>query len=275
MLDRPIPLFTIVFLLGQVLLIVPNDAHAASHDSRQKVVVSLPSSIAQALRERNRGGRGGCPESNIFVHGFRYLGDRLDRAIWFLGAPDYLCSTNSFMPVIATSDGKWMAGQAAEEDSQGGRMLPGVPTLFQQSDRLGYFLISEWQVEAPMNYMYFSAEGTTWRSLSLPPAARKDSDTGCCDAAEIRALCVAESGEPIVAYQESDQFYGSVWSANVSDAFPDTMAWIQVPNLPEDAQCDDANEGDITPGTLRKKTNDGALFELSPDWAVRIPGPTK
>ena len=141
----------IVLLLGQILLIVPNDAHAESHDSRQKIVVSLPSGIAQTLGERNRGGREGCPESNIFVHGFRYLDDRLDRAIWFLGAPDYLCSTSSFMPVIATSDGKWTAGQGAEEDWQGGRMLLGVPTLFKQSDRLGYFLISEWQVEGPMN----------------------------------------------------------------------------------------------------------------------------
>ena len=123
--------------------------------------------------------------------------------------------------------------------------------------------------------MYFSAEGTTWRSLSLPPAARKDSDTGCCGAAEIRALCVAESGEPIVAYQEPDEFYGSVWSAKVSDAFPDRIEWIELPNLPEDAQCDDANEGGFTPGSARKNTNDGALFKLSPDWAVRIPGPTK
>ena len=227
------------------------------------------------LRERNHRGWGDCPEPNIFVHGFHFLDARPDRTMWFLGAPDYLCKTNSFISVIATPGGEWTLGQASEEDWQGGRMLAGVPVLFQHSSKFGYFLTSEWQVEAPRNFMYHSTDGQTWTSVSLRAAERKNPDGNCCHAATIRSLCLADSGRVFVSYEESRQFHASVWSSKVDESFPENVDWVRVSRMPDDALCDGVWPSEFIPRSLREKTREGVLFELSTDWAVHIPGPTK
>lgn len=265
---------TVASLIWLVLPLLGKVAHAdpPEHENR---VVSLPAHIAETLRQRNRGGRGGCPTSSIFVHGFRYLGIHLDRTMWFLGAPDYLCGTNSFVPVIVSSSGEWTPGWASEKGWQGSRMLSGVPVLFQHSTELGYFLTSEWQVEAPINFLYHSADGETWKSVDLPSAARKISDDYCCYAASIQRLCIAEPGSVLIVYAESEQFHASTWSATVDDSFPANVTWTRLSELPDCARCDGVERRDFMPRSLREKTGDGAVFDVSLEWAVRIPGPTK
>ncbi len=154
-------------------------------------------------------------------------------------------------------------------------MLAGVPVLFLHSSRLGYFLTSEWQVEGPINFLYHSAAGEIWTSVDLPEAERKDPDGNCCYVASIRRLCVDEAGSVFVAYQESDQFYGGAWSAKVDESFPENVNWAQVPVVPDNANCDVVAPSDFVPRSLLKKSRDGALFEVSAEWAVRIPGPIK
>lgn len=267
--------YIVASVIWSTVVLITNLAYADSYHRKNQVVVSLPSDIAGMLRERNHGGRGGCSESNIFVHGFRYLGMRLDRAIWFLGAPDYLCETNSFISVIATPGGEWTLGQTSEEDWEGSRMLAGAPVLFQHSSQLGYFLTSEWQAEAPIDFMYHSSDGESWTSVSLPVAERKNPDGDCCNAATIDRLCVDDSKNVFVSYLESDQFHGSVWSSNVDKSFPGKVDWARRSILPDYARCDGVSPNDFIPRSLREKTSEGAVFEVSIDWAVRIPGATK
>jgi hypothetical protein len=195
--------------------------------------------------------------------------------MWFLGAPDYLCKTNSFITVIATRDGEWTLGQTSEEDWEGSRMLAGFPVLFLHSSQLGYLLTSEWQAEAPGNFMYHSTDGATWTSVSLPVAERKNPDGDCCHAATIDRICVDDSESAFVSYRESDQFHGGIWSSNVDESFPDIVDWTRVSKLPDYARCDAGVRSNFIPRSLREKTSEGAVFDVSTDWAVRIPGATK
>lgn len=251
-------------------------AQASKRNFEESSVISLPSDIAQELRDRNSPGqRGSCHESNIFIHGFEYLDARLDKLIWFLGAPDYLCATNSFVSVIVDSSGNWTVGEYTDKDRQGSDFLSGVPVLFQHVNDLGFFLTAEWQIEAPGNFMYFSADGVTWTSLDLPAPTRKSADYDCCYAPSISTLCIADLGKAYISYEDSSTFEASVWGAPIDDAFPHSINWSRVPELPEDAHCDHLWRQDFIPHSLREKTKDGALFDVSYDWAVLIPGPTK
>ena len=154
-------------------------------------------------------------------------------------------------------------------------MLAGVPILFQRSSDLGLFLTTEWQAEGPLNFMYYSADGVSWKSVDLPPPVRKAPGDDCCYAASIRSLCVADSGLVFIAYDESNEFRESVWSTSTDRLFPANITWSRQSNLPNDARCDEVRPGDFMPRSLRTKTSDGAIFDVSTDWAVRIPGPTR
>ena len=258
---------SLVFLAGAAGAGVPRAAEGA--------VVSLPPAIAETLRAQNSGGRDGCAVSNIFVHGFHFLDTRFDRTLWFLGAPDYLCETNSFLPVIATRDGEWTTGWASEEDGLGNRMLAGVPTLFQHSAEFGHFVIAEWQIAGPMNYLYHSANGKTWISVPLPEVEAMQPAVDSGPDASIRRLCVVETGAVVVVYEELPGVRAGAWSSPVGESFPETVAWTRLAKLPDDAQCDGVWPRDFMPRSLREKTSDGAIFDVFLDWRVRIPGPTK
>jgi len=250
-------------------------AGADAFSVERESAVSLPAEVAEALRARNPGGRGGCPESNIFIHGFRYLDTEFDRLLWFLGAPDYLCSTNSFVPAIVTRKGEWTIGRTAREDPFGSRMLAGVPVLFQRSAGLGYFLTSEWRAGGQINYLYHSQSGETWVSVPLPKGEVNQTRGDSSLVASIRRLCVAETGAIVVVYEVSPGELTGIWSSPVDESFPETVAWTRVAKLPDDARCDGVRPRDFMPRSLRDKTSDGAIFDVGLDWRVRIPGPTK
>lgn len=251
-------------------------AQSGERSFEENKVSTLPSDIAKKLRDRNTPGeRYSCNESNIFVHGFEYLDLSLHRLIWFLGAPDYLCETNSFIPVILDGNGTWTAGQNSEEDWRGLKMLAGVPVLFQHVDDLGFFLTSEWQVEGPRNLMYYSADGVIWTSLDLPAPTDKRTDYGCCNAASIRNLCIADSGIAYISYEEDSEFHASIWGAPIDGAFPRNINWSRVPKMPDDAHCDGLWPHDFIPHSLRAKTKAGSLFDVAYDRKILIPGPTK
>ncbi len=263
---------SISLLLG--ILSFSFDARSAGGD--QRPTFTLPADIAEALRARNHDGRGGCPESKIFVHGFHHLDVPSDRVMWFLGAPDYLCQTNSFLSVILDSEGSWVVGQTTEDDWSGSRMLPGVPTFFRYSNDLGYFVTTEWQVEGPGNFLYYSSDGVAWTSVDLPDAATKLSEHDCCFAPLVRRLCLADSGELYISYEETGQFHASEWVASVADAaFPGYVHWEQVERLPDFLRCDSSQPGSFIPRSLRQKTEDGVVFDVGYNRSVLIPGPTE
>lgn len=255
-------------------------AQAVTENVQVSKIFTLPEDIAQDLRDLNSPGqRGSCDESNIFVHKFHYFNSPVQRGrfrvMWFLGAPDYLCETKSFVSVIVDHSGDWTVGMARDEDWRRSRNLAGVPALFQHVDDLGFFLTTEWQVEGPANFMYFSVDGETWISLDLPTPARKPSKEICCHAPTISSMCIADSGSAYIRYDESAIFEGRVWRTPIDDAFPDSINWSHAENLPEDAYCDGYWPEDFIPHSLRTKTKDGALFDVFHDSSVLIPGPTK
>lgn len=255
--------------------VVVSCVKSVADDFEHERIYELPQDIAQSLREHNSPDqRGGCPESNIFVHGYRFL-DALDGHMWFLGAPDYLCETNSFVSVIVDASGNWTAGEKSTEDWRGSRNLEGIPVLFQHVRKFGFFLTAEWQVEGPGNLMYFSSDGKVWTPLKLPTPTRKILENSCCDAPTIGSLCIAKAGHVYVTYEESLEFDAGVWRAPINDAFPQTVVWSQASGLPDEAECDKGWPRDFMSSSLREKTSIGALFDVGMDWAVLIPGPTK
>ena len=172
-------------------------------------------------------------------------------------------------------DRKQTVGENFEEDGQGNRMLAGIPILFQQSTDLGYFVTTEWQVEGPLNFMYYSSDGEVWVPVQLPAPERKIPDYDCCYAASIIRLCLVDSGAVYFSYAESPEFQSSGWLTPIDDSFPESINWSRVSKLPDYARCDGNWRRDFVPRSLREKTKDGALFDVSTDWAVLIPGATR
>ncbi len=264
----------LVHILG-LMIAMPSSGYADTQTKTDQSVVSLPSRIADVLRSRNIGGRYGCPESSIFVHGFRSLGVMSGDSIWFLGAPDYFCETNSFMTATLNSSGEWSEGWAKKSDNSEAELLAGVPALFQYSADMGFFLTTEWQVEGPGNFLYFSADGESWSSINLPEAEGTFDEFDCCYAPEIHRLCIDESNRLFIEYDESDDFRASVWSAHVGASFSKSPKWSQLPELPAYLRCDGQWDNEFLPRSLIEKTEKGAKFRVSNERVVLIPGPTK
>lgn len=273
--DRRTPGRIFVALLS-ILGITATPALANEGTGIPRSVYSLPSHIAEELRNLNaKGQRGSCNESRIFIHGFHSL-DALDsngrnKIIGFLGAPDYLCQTKSFVTVIVDSSGSWTVGKSSVENWDGSRLLAGVPKLFQQLGGIGYFLISQWQVEGPLNLAYFSTDGETWTPVKLPTAEPSSAETDCCDAPSITRLCVRYPDLVSISYAATPGFNAGVWRAPIDGLFPHDPDWSRVPDVDENAQCDRSWPEDSL--RLSEKSDEAAILEIIPDWAILIPGP--
>ena len=250
--------------------------HAESDVTESRHAHSLPSSVAGKLRSLNTAGqRESCHESNIFIHGYEFLGRGFNEVIWFLGAPDYLCDTNSFVAAIVDKEGNWTIGKNSEKDWNGSYLLDGAPRHFAHNPDSGMFLVTEWQIEGPGNRLYYSREGEVWVSLRLPPEIRKSDNRDCCHAAPIGSLCVADSGSFFVAYDETEVFEARQWVADTGEEISGAPEWRLVEAIPEAAICSDSHSTSFIPRSLRAKTKDGAIFDVYHGWSVRIPGPTK
>ena len=260
--------------LGSCIMAVCKHADAEVQESNP--VHTLPSEVADKLRSLNSvGQRGSCHESNIFIHGYEYLDLSFDKIIWFLGAPDYLCDTNSFVPAIVSANGDWTIGTSKKNSWNGSDLLDGVPRHFAHDFTFGMFLTTEWQIEGPGTLMYHSRDGVAWTSLTLPPETRKTEDRDCCHAASISVMCVASAGDVYVAYEETEVFEARLWVASAAHASENNFNWRPAGEIPVEANCNELDPASFIPRVLREKTQDGAVFDTAYDWAVRIPGPTK
>ncbi|MEL6449390.1 MAG: hypothetical protein AAFQ62_15760 [Pseudomonadota bacterium] len=236
-------------------------------------IVTLPADVAKMLRDQNRGDRDGCGESRIFIHDFYHLGTAADEAILFLGAPDYLCGTNSFLSAIVSERGQWRIGTVGD-DGLNAPFLPGEPVLFRYSETAGYVVVSEWSSEAPINFLHHSRDGVVWSSVELPPYDSKLIEFDCCFAPQVVRLCVNGSGQVYMTYAESENFHGGTWGSSVEALSSVDDNWYRVPALPSDASCDLAGPGEWVSPTMRERREKGAVVELRPGWSVRIPGLT-
>ena len=251
-----------------------SDSSAVSQSGSNRIF-SLPQEIAGFLRKKNRGGRGGCPESNIFIHGINHLDFEFERSLVFLGAPDYLCESNSFISVIVDSTGNWSTANDLTSSPSDVELLAGAPDLFKYSKGFGYLLTTIWQVEGPRHSLYYSPDGLNWTSIDLPKFSPKKSETDCCSAAELEKICVVDSKALLVATSDTADFPRETWSTPFDKSHPAKTNWTQVEAGPTLPSCAQRDQSDFIPRLLREKTNDYVIFDISDKWAVRIPGPTK
>lgn len=135
--------------------------------SNQKVetrVYGMPDSIVQAIDRAVQGGNFSCDKKVLFSKDFFELADR--RLLILVGIPDYLCASNSFMPVTTDDQGKWLAGP----------ILPGAPSLLALGPDDSLWLAAQWQIEGTFPALYRSTNGVDWTEIKLPENRGVD----CC-----------------------------------------------------------------------------------------------
>jgi hypothetical protein len=135
--------------------------------SNQKVetrVYNMPDSIVQEIDRAVRDGNFSCEKKVLFSRDFFALADQ--RLLILIGIPDYLCASNSFMPVTIDDQGKWLAGP----------ILPGAPSLLAQAPDNSLWLAAQWQIEGTFPALYRSTNGVDWTEIKLPENRGVD----CC-----------------------------------------------------------------------------------------------
>jgi hypothetical protein len=135
--------------------------------SNQKVetrVYRMPDSIVQAIDRAVRGGNFSCDRKELFSRDFFELAD--GRLLILVGIPDYLCASNSFMPVTVDDRGQWLAGP----------ILPGAPSWIVPGPDNSLWLAAQWQVEGTFPALYRSTNGVDWQEIKLP----ENRDVDCC-----------------------------------------------------------------------------------------------
>jgi len=127
-------------------------------------VYTMPDSIVQEIGRAAQGGNFSCAKKTLFSRDFFELGD--DRLLILLGIPDYLCASNSFMPVTVDDQGQWLAG----------RPMPGAPSWLVRGADDALWLAAQWQVEGTFPALYRSLDGVDWQEIKLP----EDRNVDCC-----------------------------------------------------------------------------------------------
>lgn len=135
--------------------------------SNQKVdtrAFFLPDSILREIERAVQAGNFSCAEKTLFSRSFFALDD--ERLLILIGIPDYLCSSNSFLPVVADGQGGWQSGPP----------LPGAPSWLVRGADGALWLAAQWQVEGTFPALYRSLDGVDWEEIALPENRGVD----CC-----------------------------------------------------------------------------------------------
>ena len=127
-------------------------------------IFPMPSSILQSIRQAIRDGNFSCGKKALFCRNFFELKD--GRLLILVGVPDYLCASNSFMPVTVDDQGRWLAGT----------ILPGAPSWIVPGPDDALWLATQWQVEGTFPALYRSLDGVDWQEIKLP----ENRDVDCC-----------------------------------------------------------------------------------------------
>jgi hypothetical protein len=124
----------------------------------------MPGSILQAIRKAVQDGNFSCDKKSLLSRDFFELKDK--RLLVLIGIPDYLCASNSFLPVTVDDQGKWLAGP----------ILPGAPSWIATGPDNSLWLAAQWQVEGTFPALYRSLDGVDWQEIKLPENRAVD----CC-----------------------------------------------------------------------------------------------
>jgi len=116
----------------------------------------MPGSILQVIKQAARDGNFSCNKRVLSSLDFFELAD--GRLLILVGIPDYLCASNSFMPVTVDDKGQWLAGP----------ILPGAPSWIVPGPDNALWLAAQWQVEGTFPALYRSLNGVDWQEIKLP-----------------------------------------------------------------------------------------------------------
>lgn len=125
---------------------------------------NMPGSLLQNIDQAIQDGNFSCAKKVLFSRNYFELNDK--RLLILLGIPDYLCASNSFLPVTVDDQGNWLAGP----------ILPGAPSLVVPGPDNALWLAAQWQVEGTFPALYRSLDGVNWKEIKLPG----NRDVDCC-----------------------------------------------------------------------------------------------
>jgi hypothetical protein len=208
--------------LGFILLLVCMvEQHClAETDS---AAIRLPADLIQLLRDRNEGSEyGDCTlkeYARLYVHSFHSIDD--ERLLWLIGAPDYMCDSNSFFPVIVDDQGQWSHGEFIE----------GEPYVFMRLPRYGLLLSSQWTIEGTFPFLFFSSNGLVWQEMTLPE------DRDLSNTVEYLTKICVQNQQTVHLTFEGDGNIGS-WHTDVEQMFASNPNWVSEDKAPApSAEC--------------------------------------
>jgi len=83
-----------------------------------------------------------------------------------LKVPDYLCYSNSFVPIRVSTKDDWQYGE----------IFQGEPTIFQSDLRDNFWLVTQWRIEGTYPSLLTSTDGLVWNYYDMP----RNRDVDCC-----------------------------------------------------------------------------------------------
>lgn len=153
------------FILSGIVFFVCQSCWPNNGDAeRQERVYSMPSSILQNIKQAVQDSDFSCEKKTFFSRHFFELAD--GRLLILIGIPDYLCASNSFLPVAVDDQGQW----------QTGAITPGEPSLMVVGPDKTLWLVAQWQIEGTFPALYRSLNGVDWQEIKLPENRNVD----CC-----------------------------------------------------------------------------------------------
>lgn len=190
---------------------VPNSGTAELKER----VYRIPSSLLQHIRKAVQDSNSPCNRKLLFSRDFFELNDK--RLLILVGIPDYLCNSNSFMPVSVDDQGDWRSGA----------VVPGAPSWLVLGPDNALWLATQWQVEGTFPALYRSLDGLDWREIKLP----ENRDVDCCFE-RLERICFHQ-GIVRLKFASAVTAKKASWEAEVegiADALP---AWRKTGSAPE------------------------------------------
>jgi hypothetical protein len=219
-------------------------------------VYSMPSSIWQNIKQAVQDSDFSCEKKTLFSRHFFELADQ--RLLILIGIPDYLCASNSFLPVAVDDQGQW----------QTGAITPGEPSLMVVGPDKALWLVAQWQIEGTFPALYRSLNGVDWQEIKLP----ENRDVDCCFE-RLDRICFHQ-GSIRLKFASAVTAKTACWEAGVEGLAGSGPVWRQIANDPDggnEALCPFVvmgqggwirRESDRSSGVIFKKDNRHSKFSV-------------
>lgn len=184
----------------------------------------LPESIVAKLKSKEEANAGFNCQGNPQLFSSHYFDLEKEGLLLLLGIPDYLCATNTFLPVLVTPDGRWQSGD----------FLPGEPAIMVRGAARNLWLTTQWMIEGTYPALYRSSDGLGWTPIPLPENRNVD----CCFE-WIRQICFVEDVLRL-KFTNNDQTTVRYWAADMANSREGQNVWrrLEPETSPGGQSCD-------------------------------------